>query len=27
MMNLPLPCEFAGGLHYCDPRSPGHIAL
>jgi len=27
MMNLPLPCEFAGGLHYCDPRSPWHTAL
>jgi len=19
-MNLQLPCEFAGGLHYCDPK-------
>jgi len=27
MMNLPLPCEFAVGLHCCDPRSPGHTAL
>jgi len=27
MMNLQLPCEFVGGLDYCDPRSPGHTSL
>jgi len=27
MMNLQLPYEFAGGLDYCDLRSPGHTAL